>query len=162
MKKSVTAFLIVSSFATFIGSAFAVESVSASAPCVQAAVAEVYKTYPVNQPVKAKFYEWGSSTSAGWQTFKKLINKGFDIDSTSPRYASEGEVADEIKKDYSAIGDTEKQQELLEKIKGKKILSLDFRFNEGDLGTYYLIKKESAESCEVEHLDQKIDDFDNG
>ena len=68
-----------------------------------------------------------------------------------------------INTNFFEASEAGEKAELLAKIRGKKILWLIFNFNDGcDLGRFYVVNSEDGETCSVEHLARKLDDFDNG
>lgn len=128
-------------------------------PCVSAAIEDVYQRFPLHQKVTAKFFEWLSSTEGKWQTFENIENRGFD----DAYAASVDEVRHAIQTNLTEKDEEDTKTELLDLIVSKNVISLHFNFkNDCTLQTYYVIKNSDGGKCKVKHLNEKLDDFDNG
>lgn len=125
--------------------------------CVQAAIADTNTEFPIGKTVTSSFYEWLSGHQAVWQEFDDLVNLGAQRFS----YVSEPHVAGKIIRNHASYSELTLKKNLLNQIAGKKLFYVFFRFQDASLLRYYTIESNSLGSCEVKHIDTKIDDFDN-
>jgi len=129
---------------------------TADDPCVKAAVADTNHRFPLEKPTSEKFFGWSGQGKGAWQSFQNLKNHGLEADSA--RYVEYDDVEAVINENYFSPKDKGRRAKLKSSLKGKQFLSLSFDFKPaGSLSRFYMIANHDEHSCQVEHIDAKLD-----